>query len=189
VLQRGTLGAAIRSSGIMPGLLSPDFTEDDCRVVDGAFINSVPASVLVSHRANLIIATNVLSAPPDEKDSKPLLPGPVGWFIHGLNPIGRISDLMRSTLILFHAGGNKDSYGADVVFDMPFTSLPPWAFGQGQKFVDSAAKNLGPTLDEIEARWKIMSMRRGDLLSKALSVVESFMQGRMVGQLTDKVPA
>ena len=34
-----------------------------------------------------------------------------------------------------------------------------------------------------------MSMRRGDLLSKALSVVESFMQGRMVEKLTEKVPA
>jgi predicted acylesterase/phospholipase RssA len=189
VLQRGTLGAAVRSSGIMPGLLSPDFTEDACRVVDGAFINSVPASVLVSQRANLIIATNVLSAPPDAKDSKPLLPGRLGWFIHGLNPIGRMSDLMRSTLILFHAGGNKDSYGADVVFDMPFTSLPPWAFGKGQAFVDSAAKIVGPTLDEIETRWKIMSMRRGDLISKVLSIGQSFMQGRTAGKLTEKVPA
>ncbi len=189
VLQKGTLGAAIRSSGIMPGLLSPDFTEDDCRVVDGAFINSVPASVLVSQRANLIIATNVLSAPPDAKESKPLLPGQVGWFLHGLNPIGRISDLMRSTLILFHAGGNKDAYGSDIVFDMPFTSLPPWAFGQGQEFVDSAGKALGPTLDELEARWKIMSMRRGDLLSKVLTLGKSFMEGRMGAQLMGKVPA
>jgi predicted acylesterase/phospholipase RssA len=189
VMQRGTLGAAIRSSGIMPGLLSPDFTEDDCRVVDGAFINSVPASVLVSQRANLIIATNVLSAPPDTKDSGPLLPGRVGWFLHGLNPLGRISDLMRSTLILFHAGGNKDSYGADIVFNMPFTPLPPWAFGQGQAFVDAAASELGPTLDEIEARWRIMSMRRGDLLSKVLTLGKSFMEGRMGGQLTEKVPA
>jgi predicted acylesterase/phospholipase RssA len=189
VLQRGTLGAAIRSSGIMPGLLSPDFTEDDCRVVDGAFINSVPASVLVSQRANLVIATNVLSAPPDTKDSGPLLPGRVGWFLHGLNPLGRISDLTRSALILFHAGGNKDAHGADIIFNMPFSSLPPWAFGQGQAFVDMAATGLGPTLDEIEARWRIMSMRRGDLLSKALTLGKSFMEGRMGGQLKEKVPA
>jgi predicted acylesterase/phospholipase RssA len=168
VLQRGTLGAAIRSSGIMPGLLSPDFTDMEGRVVDGAFINSVPASVLMSQRANLIVATNVLSDPPDHKDSGPLLPGDLGWFLHGLNPLGRIADLVRSTLILFHSGGDKNAYGSDVVFDLPFTAVPPWAFGKGQEFVDQAASMLGPTLDEIEARWKVMAQRRGELLTQGL---------------------
>lgn len=186
VRQRGTLGAAIRSSGIMPGLLSPDYTDTEGRVVDGAFINSVPASVLMSQRANLIVATNVISEPPDGKDPGPLLPGPVGWFLHGLNPIGRFSDLVRSTLILFHAGGEKDAAGADVVFDMPFTPIPPWAFGKGEAFVKSAEEVMGPTLDEIEARWKLMSQRRGDLLSKVLTAA-TVLKGNRPG-LLPKLP-
>jgi predicted acylesterase/phospholipase RssA len=189
VLQRGTLGAAIRSSGIMPGLLSPAFTEDGCRVVDGAFIDSVPVSVLLSQRANLIIATNAFPAPPARKDTGPLLPGQLGWFLHGLNPLGRISDLMRSILILFHAGGSKDSRGADVVFDLPFTSMSPWAFGKGQAIVESVAGVLGPTLDELEARWRRMSTRRGVLLSKRLAPGESLMEGGHGGQLMEKVSA
>ncbi|MFL5347697.1 MAG: patatin-like phospholipase family protein, partial [Hyalangium sp.] len=181
VRQKGTLGEAIRSSGIMPGMLSPDYTDNNGRVVDGAFINSVPASVLVSQRANLVIASNVLSDPPDKEDSAPMFPGKVGWFLHGLNPILRFADLVRSTLILFHSDGDKNAYGADVVFGLPFTPIPPWAFGKGQEFVDKAASVLGPTLDEIEARWKLMSLRRGDLLSKALSLGETLLQKRGIG--------
>ncbi|WP_224242624.1 cyclic nucleotide-binding and patatin-like phospholipase domain-containing protein [Hyalangium gracile] len=169
VLRRGTMGAAIRSSGIMPGLLSPDFTDSHGRVVDGAFINSVPASVLMSQRANLIVATNVLSAPPETQDPGPLLPGALGLFLHGLNPVGRLADLVRSTLILFHSGGDMNAECADVTFDLPFTPLPPWAFAEGQAFVDKAARVAGPTLDEIDARWKRMSRRRGELVSKIFS--------------------
>jgi predicted acylesterase/phospholipase RssA len=181
VRQKGTLGAAIRSSGIMPGLLSPDYTDDYSRVVDGAFINSVPVSILMTQRANLIVATNVLSTPPDEKERGPLLPGKLGWFLHGLNPIGRISDAVRSTLILFHTGGDQSSSGADVTFDSPFTPLPPWAFARGQAFVDKAANVLGPTLDEIELRWKIMSTPRWDLPSKLRLLSESGMLGPLAG--------
>ncbi len=189
MLQKGTLGAGIRSSGIMPGLLSPAYTDSNGRVVDGAFINSVPASVLMSQRANLIVATNVLSDPPDTEDSGPLLPGPLGWFLHGLNPIGRFADLVRSTLILFHSDGDKSAYGSDVVFDLPFTPIPPWAFGKGQAFVNHAASVVGPTLDEIEARWRVMSLRRGDLLAKALSLGKALMQGEGGGPLRKRVPA
>jgi predicted acylesterase/phospholipase RssA len=181
VRQKGTLGAAVRSSGIMPGLLSPDYTDDNSRVVDGAFINSVPVSILMSQRANLIVATNVLSTPPDEKERGPLLPGALGWFLHGLNPIGRISDAVRSTLILFHTGGEQSASGADVTFDSPFTPLPPWAFAQGQAFVDKAASVLGPTLDEIELRWKIMATPRWDLPSKLRILKESGMLGALEG--------
>ncbi|HYI02941.1 cyclic nucleotide-binding and patatin-like phospholipase domain-containing protein, partial [Hyalangium sp.] len=142
VVQQGTLGAGVRASGIMPGLLSPDYADDNSRVVDGAFINCVPASVLMSHRANLIVGTNVLSDPPDEEERGPLLPGPLGWFLHGLNPVGRISDAVRATLILFHTSGEQSVSHADVTFDSPFCPLPPWAFAQGQAIVDRAASVL-----------------------------------------------
>ncbi|MBN1210770.1 MAG: phospholipase [Myxococcaceae bacterium] len=189
VLQRGTLGAGIRSSGIMPGLLSPDFTEDNSRVVDGAFINSVPASVLVSQRSNLIVATNVLSEPPNEKDPGPLLPGPVGWFLHGLNPVGRLTDLVRSTLILFHTGGDQAASGADVVYESPFISLPPWTFARGQEIVDEATRSLGPTLDQIEARWRLMARRRGELLSKVQAAREGLRRAAAGSRRRARVPA
>jgi predicted acylesterase/phospholipase RssA len=189
VLQRGTLGAAVRSSGIMPGLLSPDYTDDNSRVVDGAFINSVPVSVLMSQRASLIIGTNVLSTPPDKKERGPLLPGALGWFLHGLNPVGRISDAVRSTLILFHTGGEQAGSGADVTFDSPFTPLPPFAFAQGQAFVDNAASVLGPTLDEIETRWKIMATPRWDLPSKLRLMSQAGMMGPMGELLAQRKPA
>jgi len=189
VLQRGTLGAAVRSSGIMPGLLSPDYTEDNSRVVDGAFINSVPVSILMSQRANLIVGTNVLSTPPDEKERGPLLPGPLGWFLHGLNPVGRISDAVRSTLILFHTGGDQSGSGADVTFDSPFSPLPPWAFAQGQAVVDRAASVLGPTLDEIETRWKLMATPRWDLPSKLRILSQSGMMEPLAALLAERKPA
>ncbi|MDY7228252.1 patatin-like phospholipase family protein [Hyalangium rubrum] len=176
VRPKGTLGSGVRSSGIMPGLLSPVFTDDHCRVVDGAFINSVPASVLLTQRANLTVAGNVLSDPPDHKDPGPLLPGPAGRFIHGLNPLGRLSDLVRSTLILFHTGGEQSSSCADVLYDSPFVPIAPWSFAEGQAFVDAAKQNLGPSLDDIEKRWKGMAQRRGDVLSQVRERVRSKMK-------------
>ncbi|KFE69531.1 patatin-like phospholipase family protein [Hyalangium minutum] len=189
VLQKGTLGAAVRSSGIMPGLLSPDFTDNYSRVVDGAFINSVPVSILMSQRANLIVGTNVLSTPPDQKEQGPLLPGALGWFLHGLNPVGRISDAVRSTLILFHTGGEQAGSGADVTFDSPFSPLPPWAFAQGQAVVDRAAAVLGPTLDDIEMRWKIMATPRWDLPSKLRLLKEAGELGPLEGLLASRMLA
>jgi predicted acylesterase/phospholipase RssA len=189
VLQQGTLGEAVRSSGIMPGLLSPDYTADNSRVVDGAFINSVPVSVLMSQRANLIVGTNVLSTPPDKKEQGPLFPGSLGWFLHGLNPVGRISDAVRSTLILFHTGGEQSGSGADVTFDSPFMPLPPFAFAQGQAFVDHAASVLTPTLDEIEARWKIMATPRWDLPSKLRVLSQSGLMGSLGEMLAQRKPA
>jgi hypothetical protein len=162
---RGTLGEGVRASGIMPGLLSPDFTDDHCRVVDGAFINSVPASVLITQRANLTVAGNVLSAPPSQKDTGPLLPGKLGWFLHGLNPLGRLSDAVRASLILFHTTGETSGSCADVLYDSPFVPIAPWSFAEGQAFVDAASKDVTPALDEIQQRWAVMSRRRGDILS------------------------
>jgi predicted acylesterase/phospholipase RssA len=163
---QGTLGEGVRASGIMPGLLSPDFTADKSRVVDGAFINSVPASVLLTQRANLTVAGNVLSDPPDKKDSGPLLPGKVGWFLHGLNPFGRLSDAVRASLILFHTTGETSGTYADVFYDSPFVPIAPWSFAEGQAFVDAARQDMGPTLDEIEERWNVLARRRGDVLTR-----------------------
>jgi predicted acylesterase/phospholipase RssA len=169
---RGTLGAGVRSSGIMPGLLSPVFTDDNSRVVDGAFINSVPASVLITQRANLTVAGNVLSDPPDQTGSGPLLPGKLGWFLHGLNPLGRISDAVRASLILFHTTGETSGSCADVLYDSPFVPIAPWSFSEGQAFVSAAQKDMGPALDEIQRRWTVMSRRRGDILSSVRERVQ-----------------
>jgi predicted acylesterase/phospholipase RssA len=169
---QGTLGEGVRSSGIMPGLLSPDFTSDHSRICDGAFINSVPASVLSTQRANLSVAGNVLADPPDKKDPGPLLPGKLGLFLHGLNPFGRISDAVRASLILFHTTGENSGSVADILYNSPFVPIAPWSFSEGQAFVDAASSDMGPTLDEIEARWKTMAKRRGDILSLLKSKVQ-----------------
>jgi predicted acylesterase/phospholipase RssA len=162
---QGTLGDGVRSSGIMPGLLSPDFTTDHSRICDGAFINSVPASVLSTQRANLTVAGNVLADPPDRKDPGPLLPGKLGLFLHGLNPFGRISDAVRASLILFHTTGENSGSVADILYNSPFVPIAPWSFSEGQAFVDAASSDMTPTLNEIEARWKTMARRRGDIFS------------------------
>lgn len=181
---QGTLGEGVRASGIMPGLLSPDFTKEDAsaltddnasdyyRIVDGAFINSVPASVLSTQRANLTVAGNVLSDPPDRTDPGPLLPGKLGLFLHGLNPLGRISDLVRASLILFHTTGETSGGVADILYNSPFVPIAPWSFAEGQAFVDAASQDMQPTLDEIDQRWKSMSQRRGDILSMFRTRVE-----------------
>jgi len=175
VRMQGTLGEGVRASGIMPGLLSPDFakenapglTEDYSRIVDGAFINSVPASVLSTQRANLTVAGNVLADPPDRMDPGPLLPGKLGLFLHGLNPFGRISDAVRASLILFHTTGETSGGVADFLYNSPYVPVAPWSFAEGQAFVDAASQDMQPTLNAIEARWQEMSQRRGDILSMA----------------------
>jgi hypothetical protein len=121
--------------------------------------------VLSTQRANLTVAGNVLADPPDRKDPGPLLPGKLGLFLHGLNPFGRISDAVRASLILFHTTGENSGSVADILYNSPFVPIAPWSFSEGQAFVDAASSDMTPTLNEIEARWKTMARRRGDIFS------------------------
>jgi predicted acylesterase/phospholipase RssA len=163
ISQWGSMGEGVQASGALSGVFSPAF-RDGCRIVDGGFIANVPAAILKTHRANLIVGINVVSSPPIRSDSKPLLPGRVGLFLHGLNPFERIGDVIRSMLIVFHTSGNQSALGADVIVN-PVTSSTPWDYANPDRIIQEAYKTSGPAVAEIQKKWDEMRLPRRARLS------------------------
>jgi predicted acylesterase/phospholipase RssA len=167
----GSLGAGVQASGALSGVFSPAF-RDGYRVVDGGFIANVPAAILKAQRANLIVGINVVSNPAVRPDTKPLLPGRLGLFLHGLNPFDRIGDVIRSMLIVFHASGDQSALGSDVIVN-PITSSTPWDYAHPGRTIQEAYATSGPAVAEIQKKWDEMRLpRRARLSQSSLSPQE-----------------
>ncbi|WP_148273397.1 patatin-like phospholipase family protein [Stigmatella aurantiaca] len=155
----GSLGSGVRASGALAGVFSPAFS-DGCRLVDGGFIANVPAAILKTWGASLIVAVNGVAKPPVRRGSKPLFPTRVGWFLHGLNPIERVIDVMRSMIIVFHTSGQQSAQVADVIFNSPFVNYSPGDYAHSQEIMDQARDAARPVLERIQKKWDEMRLPR-----------------------------
>jgi NTE family protein len=117
-IKAGTIGRGVRASGAFPLTFSP-VTSHGYRLVDGGIINNVPEDVVAQEGADLVIASNVVSQPaPMAAVPQPLFPERWGGrVLHELNPLGRLSDMVRSMLILMHSAGSRDAHLADVTYN------------------------------------------------------------------------
>ncbi|MDC0708017.1 phospholipase [Stigmatella sp. ncwal1] len=155
----GSLGSGVRASGALAGVFSPAFS-DGCRLVDGGFIANVPAAILKTWGASLIVAVNGVAKPPVRRGSKPLFPTRVGWFLHGLNPIERVIDVMRSMIIVFHTSGQQSAQVADVIFNSPFVHYSPGDYAHSQEIMDQAREAARSVLERIQKKWDEMRLPR-----------------------------
>lgn len=173
VVSIGTLGAGVRASGAFPGMFTP-VTGGGAYCVDGAFINNVPASVLVTEGADLIIASNIVASPPPVVPSEPLFKGPIGRLLHEFNPLARPLDLIRAGFVLMHASGQRECEFADVVFDADPIELarherrslrdwllggqiPFWDFTVARQVAAHAEPKARLTVEHVKARWEHLS--------------------------------
>ena len=173
VLSIGTVGAGVRASGAFPGMFTP-VTGGGAYCVDGGFINNVPASVLASEGADLIVASNIVAAPPPIVPAEPLIRGRLGRLLHEFNPLSRPLDLIRAGFVLMHASGERESEFADVVFASDPIELAPserrtlrdaifrgkipfWDFTVGRKVAEKAGPKARLTATQIKAQWQQLS--------------------------------
>ncbi len=153
-VKSGPIGRGVRASGSFPGIFSP-VTSRGARLVDGGIINNVPEDVLVSEGADLVVASNIVSSPAAMAHvPQPLFPGRAGRFLHELNPLGRMSDLVRSTLILMHSAGSRDAHLADITYNAEPVPFLPWDFSHGEETMRHAEPEVARVLAEIRDAWQ-----------------------------------
>lgn len=152
VPRTGSVGNGVRASGAMPPLFTP-VLRGSSRMVDGGFINNVPASVLRNEGANFVIASNVIATQLMRDDGGPN--GRAAQFVSAVNPISRAMDVVRSSLVLFHTTGMRESLSADASFTSSFTGMAFWNFGIGAKTIQEAeaAPTFAPSIRRIKERW------------------------------------
>jgi predicted acylesterase/phospholipase RssA len=155
----GSLGSGVRASGALAGVFSPAFAEGR-RLVDGGFIANVPAAILKTWGASLIVAVNGVAKPPVRRRSKPLFPTRVGWFLHGLNPVERVIDVMRSMILVFHTSGQQSAQMADVIFNSPFVNYSPGDYAHAQEILEQARTAAKPVLETIQKKWDELRLTR-----------------------------
>lgn len=155
----GALHDGVRASGAFPGIFSP-VTSAGARLVDGGIVNNVPEDVPAREGAQLVIASNIVSAPSKEPVPQPLFKGAAGRFLHELEPIQRVRDVVRSMLVLMHTAGAGDAYLADVQFSPPVPPVVPWDFSQADRVIDHASESLERALIDIEGRWRLLAAPR-----------------------------
>lgn len=155
-IRLGGLHEGVRASGAFPGMFTP-VTSASGRLVDGGIVNNVPEDVPAREGAQLVIASNIVSAPSKEPVPTPMFEGRWGRALHEFDPIQRVRDLVRSMLVLMHTAGASDAYLADVTFSPPVPDVVPWDFSQADRVIEHARESLDRSLAEIDARWRALA--------------------------------
>ncbi len=158
-IRLGGLHEGVRASGAFPGMFTP-VTSATGRLVDGGIVNNVPEDVPAREGAQLVIASNIVSAPSKEPVPTPMFEGRWGRALHEFSPILRMRDLVRSMLVLMHTAGASDAYLADVTFSPPVPDVVPWDFSQADRVIEHARESLDRSLAEIESRWRALAAPR-----------------------------
>jgi NTE family protein len=158
VVSLGTVGWGVRCSSSFPGIFAPT-TGKGFRYVDGGIIRNVPTDPLVGEGLDLVIASNIVPNPQYAASSSPRFKGRVGRLLHELNPIGRLDDLVRSSLILMHAAGDAVAWEADVVFNSEPVRESPGGFSAGASIAEQALPGVEQALPLIQAKWQAMKDR------------------------------
>lgn len=158
VIRMGPIGLGVRASGSLPGLLSPTIV-GGVRFVDGGISANIPASMLPSEGADLIIASNVLQHPGFTQ----VRTGGNRFtrVAFELDPIARAKDLILSMSTLTRQGGELMSVCAHVTYQARLTGVAPWDFMRGPQIVEQARRDVGPTIERIRQAWGTLARPGG----------------------------
>lgn len=158
VIRMGRIGLGVRASGSLPGLLSPTIV-GGVRFVDGGISANIPASMLPSEGADLIIASNVLQHPGFTRVRTG--GNRLTRVAFELDPIARAKDLILSMSTLTRQGGELMSVCAHVTYQAKLTGVAPWDFMRGPQIVEQARRDVAPTIDRIRQAWGTLARPGG----------------------------
>lgn len=149
VLRDGTVGRGARFSGAFPPLLaSVDW--HGMRLVDGGFCENVPTAIAAWEGANLLVASNIISAPPLGPDS-----GRADWrrTLASLNPVRRLLDAGRASLTLMHKAGEGRYDFSTLKFEPAFSTAEFWDMSKGPDVVRAAEATADATAETVQRVW------------------------------------
>lgn len=147
VAREASLGQGVQMSGAFPPFFPPVLRRGNARLVDGGFVNNVPASVLRTEGASFVLASNSIGLlPPRRRDQEP---GPIRDAAAALNPFGRLQDAIRAGLMLFHRIGDTQALAADASFESAFTGIAFWDFNRGQSVIDKVQADADAFADRV----------------------------------------
>jgi predicted acylesterase/phospholipase RssA/CRP-like cAMP-binding protein len=147
----GTLGWGVRMSSAFPPSLTAVLYRD-MRLVDGGFVNNVPASVVAQEGANLIIASNIVSSAPKRPNPTPTTRA--ARFLSAFSPRARGLDAMRSAFGVFHETGVTESRLAHVVFQPSFSTPDFWDMRAGDRVIEASRELAEKTAGQVKLLWR-----------------------------------
>jgi WD40 repeat protein/predicted acylesterase/phospholipase RssA/CRP-like cAMP-binding protein len=156
----GTVGSGTRASGSLPPVFGPSILGDK-RVLDGGLVANVPIRVLQDECANLIIASNPIARVAPRTRSRLWLPV-VTRLWSEFNPLLRLSDSLRMSVIMGRFAGENQKSGDNVVMysaESTGTSmLSLMSFDRARMIVEQAFQSLevSRAVSELRSRWYSM---------------------------------
>ncbi|MBU8897130.1 patatin-like phospholipase family protein [Corallococcus sp. M34] len=156
VCRKGPLGMAVRLSASFP-LRYPPTMINGLRHVDGAFVNNIPCSLLVGEGVGLNIGANVIPMPMVLPPEHPWIPGALGRFLAGLNPIARTRDLIRGLFTLLNQSARAETAMADFVYTSDDISVPPWSLKRAREIAALAEPSVEKFVEQLHREWQHFS--------------------------------
>ncbi|MBM4365729.1 MAG: cyclic nucleotide-binding domain-containing protein [Deltaproteobacteria bacterium] len=170
IISAGSIGEAVRASSAFPGITTPVLGEN-FRHVDGGIIQNVPVDALIVQRADLVIASNIVARPAvDPVEGRTAraarlatrhLPSAIRQFLREFNPIGRVRDLDRSSMIMMHTAGDTGSWSADLHFESVPSKFGMGDFSHGAAIADENDAVAQQFVGELQHRWNELVQGRG----------------------------
>ena len=152
VFRRGNLAQAVRASAAMPGATAP-VAIDNRRLVDGALVSLVPASILPEEGLDFVIASNVMQAPARQP------PGPGGRLGNIRNRLSqsipvRLSDSVQAVYIALQAAGELCLASAHASFQPILPNVTTAEFHRASEILDLAQQQAERAAEEIAIRYR-----------------------------------
>lgn len=145
--RHGDLAEAVRSSCSLPGVFATTLYEGT-RYVDGCVRSNVPVEALREEGADLVVASNIIPAPP-ALDSEP----PRNAFTRALSemsPLARMASTWRALFLMFNVAGDQEATSADVTFCPDLTMFSPTNFARGAAIAAHAEAQIEPVIVQLQ---------------------------------------
>lgn len=132
ILREGPVSTAVRASAAIPGLFQP-IQHAGRRLIDGGLVNNVPASVVRSMGADLVIAVDV-------RDYNYFDPGEEG---------GLLVSFLRGYDIMIHRAARTELEWADVAIWATKPGSNPYSFKLAQELIQAGREEAAKAVPAI----------------------------------------
>lgn len=134
ILRDGPVGTAVRASAAIPGLFQP-IERDSRQLIDGGLVNNVPASVVRSMGADVVIGVDV-------RDYNYFSPGTSG---------GLVMSVLRGYDIMIHRAAQSELEWADVPLFATKAGVNPYGFKMAGELIEAGREQARLALPAIRA--------------------------------------
>lgn len=144
IIREGPLSLAVRASTAIPGLFAP-IMQADRQLIDGGLVNNVPASVVRSMGADVVIGVDV-------RDYNYFNPGDSG---------GLVKSFLRGYDIMIHRAAQSELEWADVPIYATRSGVNPYGFAMAKELIEAGREQTMQALPAIREAIRRAESRAG----------------------------